>query len=101
MGQDGFNGPLVKITPAGLRIRIAGMSLQNVKDIYFRLVQWKRCFADRANPELFASMLRKESIVQRELSARKLTDSPEFRQWKHELQQSLTRDGRIVHHKKA
>lgn len=92
MAQD-----LVSISLEKFKVQVPMMSLGILKDLYFRVIQWKRNWGDKIDVQAFYSMLRKEAVIHRELTRRKLTDNQDFQRWKGELQNYMTRDGRIVH----
>lgn len=90
MSQD-----LVTLSMAKLKLQLPIMSLGVIKDLIFRIALWKRNNGDKVPEYVFGDMLRKEAVIIRELSKRKMTSGQDFRQWLSALQVGLTKDGRI------
>lgn len=90
MSQD-----LFKLTLDQLRITVKLMDLHALKSLYEKIIQWKRCYADKTEEPKLLEMLRKQSIIHREFSARKLTEKPDFLEWQRKMETRMTRDGRI------
>lgn len=86
---------LMKIPDDALRQSAYDYDLSTLKNLYFRIILWKRRNGDKAPTKAFYMMLRKESIIHRELTRRGLTKELDFKQWKDDLQRRLTKDGRI------
>jgi hypothetical protein len=88
--------PIFKLRFEILKKEISKASLQNLKSWFFDCIRWKRNFADTVPSIVFYEMLRKESLIHRELVRRGADKDPDFSSWKSNLQRNMSRDGRIL-----
>lgn len=90
MAQD-----LFRISLTSLRLQVPTMNLLALKQLYEKTILWKRQWADKVDDAALYDMLRKQSIVRRELARRGLVNNDDFKNWNRKLETRMGKDGRI------
>ncbi len=86
---------LFMLTLDQLRLTVKLMDLAALKSLYEKIILWKRKYADKVDDIKLADILRRETIVHRQLTLLGVTELKDFREWQHKLETKMTRTGRI------